>query len=76
MVRYLDTIGTRRDVFVAPARTMGVAPPVEVFLYDLSDGGRLAQASASSFAVTGPAGEVEGWECGYGPVAIVAPTVR
>ena len=73
---YLDAIGHRREAFVAPSRTMGVAPPVEVFLYDLSDGERLTRAAAAAFPVTGPTGGVEGWECGHGPVAMVAPTIR
>ncbi|HKA34302.1 MAG TPA: hypothetical protein VKH64_13860 [Candidatus Binatia bacterium] len=53
LIRYLEAIGARIDSFVVPSRTptyWNIAPS-GVYLYDLSDPARLAQAEANSFPV-------------------------
>jgi hypothetical protein len=56
ILRYLDAIGVRRDAFTIEPHTAipNYSLPAEVFLYDLSDPGRLLTATAGAFPVLGP----------------------
>ena len=74
ILRYLDTIGTRRDQLSVPSQIAGsLRFPAEVFLYDLSDPALLRKASAHSFVSTGPALPNPRFGCDDGPQAMVAP---
>jgi hypothetical protein len=54
LLRYLDTIGTRRRSVTVPSRMMGGDRlPAEAFQYDLSDRRRLGAASADTFELRG-----------------------
>jgi hypothetical protein len=54
LLRYLDTIGTRRRTIAVPSRMMGGDRlPAEAFQYDLSDRRRLEAASADTFELRG-----------------------
>jgi hypothetical protein len=54
LLRYLDTIGTRRRTVTVPSRMMGGNRlPVEAFQYDLSDRRLLDAASADTFELRG-----------------------
>ena len=72
IVRYLDTIGIRRDRQVAPSRTVGAAPdPAEILLYDLSAEQQLNATSAESFPID------QRWDprtCSHGPALMFKPT--
>lgn len=72
MLRYLDTIGTRRDAFaVQPHLTGHRGLPAEVFLYDLSDPTRLGRATASSFPIAPPSSPNARLVCSGGPDTMV-----
>jgi hypothetical protein len=72
ILRYLDTIGVRRDVFAVQSRLPGRREkPAEVFLYDLSDPVRLSSATAISAPLTGPSQPNARKGCGKGPQATV-----
>ena len=74
ILRYLDTIGTRRRSFVAPARTPDNRNfPGEAYLYDLSDPARLGRAAAASFPIVGPHSAEAHRACLYGPQVMIAP---
>jgi hypothetical protein len=71
ILRYLDTIGIRRDSFVMKSRILGLPGlPAEVFLYDLSDPVRLSQATSVSSPFTGPSSASARFGCGEGPQAM------
>ena len=68
VLRYMDTIGRRKDSFVAPSRTInGVGAPAELYLYNLSDGQRLNAGSAASFHIGGGQDRIS---CDIGPIAM------
>jgi hypothetical protein len=72
ILRYLDTIGVRRDVFAVQSRLPGRRDkPAEVFLYDLSDPVRLSSATAISAPLTGPSKPNARKGCGKGAQAMV-----
>jgi hypothetical protein len=72
ILRYLDTIGLRRESFVLKSRLPGRSgSAAEVFLYDLSDPVRLSQATSVSLPVTGPSSANARNDCGEGPQATV-----
>jgi hypothetical protein len=74
ILRYLDTIGTRRQEFVVSSRTLDNRGfPAEVYLYDLSDSTKLGGASAPSFPLMGPVSPEAGWRCLFGPQVMIAP---
>ena len=74
ILRYLDTIGSRHDhLSIEPRIVGGHALPAELFLYDLSDPGRLRQALARSFELTGPAKVHPRFTCREGPQAMQHP---
>ena len=55
ILRYLDTIGLRRDRFTVKPRLMGpIGSDAEVYLYDLSDPARLSRATSLSSPIGGP----------------------
>jgi hypothetical protein len=62
LIRYLDTIGQRRDYFTPPNDS--AAGPAAVWLYDLSSASKLNAASADRFPVAGQFTPI-GWNC-YG----------
>ena len=68
ILRYLDTIGVRRDFFAVQSRLPGRREkPAEAFLYDLSDPVRLSSATAISAQLTGPSKPNARKGCGKGP---------
>lgn len=73
ILRYLDTIGIRRDGFAMQSRLPGLPGlriPAEAFLYDLSDPVRLSRATSASSPVTGPSSANARSGCGEGPQAM------
>ncbi|MGA2711563.1 MAG: glycosyltransferase family 39 protein [Bryobacteraceae bacterium] len=73
ILRYLDTIGLRRDSFATKSRLPSrVGSAAEVFLYDLSDPVRLSRATSLSSPVSGPSSVNARVGCGEGPQAMVA----
>jgi Dolichyl-phosphate-mannose-protein mannosyltransferase len=68
ILRYMDTIGRRRDSFLAPSRTVnGVGPSAELYLYDLSDRHILNASSAGSFQIINSKDRIS---CDIGPIAM------
>lgn len=77
ILAYLDAVGTRRDTLVVESRAFGHnLRPAEAHLYDLSDAGRLATASADSFPVKEPPTAVGPSGCGVGSQATVESDFR
>jgi hypothetical protein len=77
ILAYLDAIGIRRDKLSVDSFAAGRKPlPAEVFLYDLSDDSKLSAATADSFQVTGPASAYSRFQCGEGPLAMIASDFR
>jgi hypothetical protein len=71
ILAYLDAIGTRVDGFVFESRGPGRRlPPAAAYLYDLSDGARLAAADADTFPLKGPPPGGVQFGCGEGPQAL------
>jgi hypothetical protein len=74
ILRYLDTIGLRRDSFVIESRLVrSSGAPAEVFLYDLSDPVLLSRAAPVSMPVTGRSAANAASTCAEGPQAMVPP---
>lgn len=73
LVAYLDSIGRRVDEFHAPPED-STPNRAAVFLFDLSDTGRLAASSVEGFAIqnTYPA---QTWTC-YGTMSPFGPSDR
>jgi hypothetical protein len=77
ILAYLDAIGARKDGTVVPSYAAGRNPrPVEVYLYDLSDGSRLANGAAVSFPLTGPSSALPGFGCEAGARAMIPTDFR
>ena len=71
IVRYLDTIGLRRDSFVVKSYPQNNAvSDAEVFLYDLSDPIRLKRTTSQSSAVTWPFSPSVPYPCNEGPTPL------
>jgi len=74
IVGYLDAIGSRRETFAAASRAVGALPSnAEALLYDLSDPGRLARASAGTFELESVGVRDRRLACGEGPLAVLSP---
>ena len=74
ILHYLDTIGIRQRSFSVSALTFGNRGfPAEVYLYDLSNSAKLAQAAAISFPIVSPISPEARSRCSYGPHIMIAP---
>ena len=72
ILNYLDAIGVRKEQFVVASYALARTPrPAEVYLYDLSDAGKLATAAAASFRLTGPSSTLPAFECEAAAQAMV-----
>jgi hypothetical protein len=77
ILSYLDAIGARRDELVVQSYAVGRNPrPVEAYLYDLSDAGRLANGAADSFPLTGPSSALQGFGCEAAAQAMIPSDFR
>jgi hypothetical protein len=77
ILKYLDTIGVRSDELVVESYAVGRNPrAAEIYLYDLSDRGRLANGAADSFPLTGPSSALPGFGCEAAAQAMIPSDFR
>jgi hypothetical protein len=72
ILSYLDAIGVRKEEFVVQSYAVAKnLRPAEVYLYDLSDAGKLANVAAASFRVRGPSSTLPGFGCDAAAQAMI-----
>jgi hypothetical protein len=76
ILAYLDTIGTQKRSMTVASRAVDRTPlPAEGYLYDLSDAGKAATASAATFTLRGAMSVDPRMSCVDKPQSEATPTV-